>query len=91
MDIRYINTSFEITKNEIIFITKEGDINSFSIIKIEKEHSQTGEWMKYILYYRNRDLQKMEFPFYFRTTDKGMIRFLNQPNLVWKKESSIKT
>ena len=90
-DIRYNNTSFEITKKAITFHTKEGDINSFAIIKIEKDQIKDGEWEQYTLYYRNRDLQKIEFPFYFRTTDKGMIRFVNQPSLVWKKESSIKT
>lgn len=90
-NIRYNNTSFEIEKNAITFRTKEGDINSFTIIKIEKEQMQDSEWVQYTIYYRNRDLQKVEFPFYFRSTDKNMIRFMNQPSLVWKKESGIKT
>jgi hypothetical protein len=91
IDFRYNNTSFEITEKTIVFRTKEGDVNSFAIVRIEKEQIKDGEWDQYTIYYRNRDLQKVEFPFYFQRTDKNMIRFVNQPTLVWKKESTIKT
>jgi hypothetical protein len=90
-DIRYNDTSFEIKKKEIIFRTKEGSSESFSIIKIEKEQMQDKEWLQYTLYYWSRDLQKVEFLFYFQPADSGVIRFKNQPYLVWKKDTGITT
>ena len=90
-NIRYKDTSFEIKKKAITFNTKEGDSNKFTIIKIKKELMQDKEWVQYTIFYRDRDLQKAEFPFYFLSTNSGMIRFENQPYLVWKKDSGIKT
>ena len=84
-DIRYDNTSFEIKRKTLTFHTREGDYNSFAIIEIKKEQMEDNEWLQYTIYYRNRDLQKVEFPFYFCLSDKNTIRFVNQPYLVWKK------
>jgi len=90
-NIRYKDTSFEIKKKAITFCTKEGDSNKFTIIKIKKELMQDKEWVQYTIFYRDRDLQKTEFPFYFLSTNSGIIRFENQPYLVWKKDSGAKT
>ena len=90
-DMRYKDTSFEIKKKEIIFRTKEGNSESFSIIKIKKEPKQDKEWIQYTIFYWSRDLQKVEFPFYFLPADSGAIRFKNQPYLVWKKDTGITT
>lgn len=90
-DIRYNDTSFEIEKKAITFRNKEGDNNSYAIIEIKKELMQDGQWVQYTIFYKDRDLHKVEFPFYFYASDKGMIRFKNQPYLVWKKDSDIKT
>jgi hypothetical protein len=90
-NIRYNDTSFEIKKKAITFHTKEGDSNKFTIIKIKKELMQDKEWVQYTIFYCDRDLKKVEFPFYFRSSDSSVIRFKNQPYLVWKKESGIKT
>lgn len=90
-DIRYNDTSFEIKKKAITFRTKEGDSNSFRIIEIKKEVLQDKEWVLYNIFYIDRDLHKVKFPFYFRSSDSGMIRFKNQPYLVWKKDSGVKT
>ncbi len=85
-DIRYENTYFEITKQEITFGTKDGDSNSYTILEIKKKPLEDEDWVKYTIYYQNSDLQKVEFPFFFRSSDRDVIRFLNQPSLVWKKE-----
>jgi hypothetical protein len=90
-DIRYNDTYFEIDKRIITFHTKEGSTESYAIVKIEKKTIPDDEWINYTIYYRNRDLQKVEFPFYFRPSQNGVIRFKNQPSLVWKKEVDIKT
>lgn len=90
-DVRYNDTSFEIEKKAITFRTKEGDSNSYAIIELKKELMQDGQWVQYTIFYKNRDLHKVEFPFYFHASDKGMIRFKNQPYLVWKKDAGITT
>ena len=90
-DIRYSNTHFEIEKETITFQTKEGDRNSYTIIEIKKEPMQDGQWVQYTIFYKDPGLHKVEFPFYLYTSEKSMIRFKNQPNLVWKKEVGIAT
>lgn len=90
-DIRYNETSFEIEKKAITFRTKEGDSNSYTIIKIKKELMLDGQWVQYTIFYKDLDLHKVEFPFYYNASDKGMIRFKNQPYLVWKKDVGITT
>jgi protein-tyrosine phosphatase len=88
-NISYSDTYFEIEKESITFRTKEGDRNSYKIIKIKKEPMQDDVWVLYTIFYRDQDLQKVEFPFYFQTTDRGVIRFKNQPGLVWKNINSL--
>lgn len=90
-NIRYKDTSFEIKKKAITFRTKEGDSNRYRIIEIKKEVMQDKEWVLYTIFYIDQDLQKEEFPFYFRSSDSSMIRFKNPPYLVWKKDSDINT
>jgi hypothetical protein len=85
-DIRYENTYFEIKKREITFGTKNGDSDSYTILEIKKKPMQDDNWVQYTIFYQNRDLQKVEFPFYFQSSDRGVIRFMNQSSLVWKKE-----
>lgn len=86
-DIRYRGTSFEIKKDAITFQDKNGDKNSYSIIEIKREFLPDKKWALYTLCYLDNNLKKMEFPFYFRSSDEGMIRFKNQPSLIWKKDT----
>jgi hypothetical protein len=88
---QYKDTSFEIHQKAITFRTKEGDSNSYGIVEIKKEMMEDKEWVLYTIYYINNNLQKMEFPFYYQLCDSGVIRFKNQPSLVWRKDRSIKT
>lgn len=90
-DMRYTDTSFEIKRKAITFMTKEGDVNNFPIVKVKMEPMGDKEWVQYTIFYRDRDLRKVEFPFYFCSSGSGMIRFKNQPSLVWKKDAGIKT
>jgi hypothetical protein len=85
-DIRYNGTYFEIKKKAITFRTKDGDSNSYTIIKIKRQLLKDKDWVQYTIFYRDLDSQKVEFPFYFRSADRGVIRFKNQPSLVWKKD-----
>lgn len=90
-DLRYADTSFEIKRKTITFMTKEGDVNNFPIVKVKKEPMDDKEWAEYTIFYRNRDLRKVEFPFYFHSSGRSMIRFKNQPSLVWMKNVGTKT
>jgi predicted transcriptional regulator with HTH domain len=86
-DIRYSGTSFEIKKGAITFQDKNGGINSYRIVEIKREFMRDEKWVRYTLCYLDNNLKTMEFPFYFLSSDEGMIRFKNQPSLIWKKDT----
>ena len=83
----YEDTYFELQRNRIIFKTIEGDLNIHPIAKVEKTEVAKDEWILYTIHYVNRDLQKVEFPFYYYALDEGTIIFKNQTNVVWRKET----
>ncbi len=83
---QYADTYFELKKNRIIFKTKTGDINVHPITKIKRQKIAKDEWILYTIHYRNNEMQKVEFPFYYHTLDDGMILLKNQKNIVWRKE-----
>lgn len=81
---KYRDTFFELRKKVVIFRTKEGDVNSYTITKMKREKNRNDEWILYTIYYQNNNL-KTEFPFYYHPSQNGLIRFKNQLNLAWKK------
>ena len=83
--IKYRDTSFELMRDKIIFKTKDGDINVHYITKTQEEKLKNDEWVLYTVHYMNRELQKIEFPFYFHPSQGGLIRFKNQEKVVWRK------
>jgi protein-tyrosine phosphatase len=88
-DIKYSDTFFKIEKKAITFHTREGDNNSYTIIGIKKEQMQDGRWVQVTIFYKENERQKVEFPFYFQSAGSGIIRFKNQPGLVWKNINSL--
>jgi hypothetical protein len=84
-DIKYGNTFFELKRNAVVFGTKEGDVNSFPILDVKIEKIQDKDWILCTIFYETADFQKVEFPFYFCKGHSGLIRFRNQPSLVWQK------
>lgn len=85
-DIRYSGTFFAIDKGTLTFQDKNGEKNSYTLIRITRESIEDRNWMLYTFHYLDRDLKKVEFPFYFRSSETMLIRFRHQPSLVWKKE-----
>ena len=83
----YEDTYFELQRNRIIFKTIEGDLNIHPIAKVEKTEVAKDEWILYTIHYVNRELQKVEFPFYYYALDEGTIIFKNQTNVVWRKDT----
>ncbi len=88
-DIRYSGTSFEINKDAITFQDKNGDRNTYTIVEIKRENMPDENWMLFTLCYLDNHLKKIEFPFYFRSSEEGMIRFKHQPSLIWKQDSRL--
>jgi protein-tyrosine phosphatase len=87
-NILYAGTFFKIEKNAITFHTKEGDSNSYAIKKVKKEQMQDPAWLQITIFYTENGSQKTEFPFYFQSAGRGLIRFKNQPDLIWKNMNS---
>jgi protein-tyrosine phosphatase len=87
-DIKYSGTFFKIDKKAITFRTKEGDTSSYAIIKVKKEPLQDPEWVQVTIFYRDRDRPKVEFPFYFHSKGRPIIRFKNQTHLTWENINS---
>ena len=86
-DIRYSGTSFEINKDAITFQDKNGDRNTYTIVEIKRENMPDKSWKLYTLCYLDNHLKTMDFQFYFRSSEQGMIRFKHQPSLIWKQDS----
>ena len=84
-DTKYEEAYFELQRNMVIFGTRDGDINGFPILKVKKEKFQDKAWMLYTIFYETNDFQKMEFTFYYHAGTPELIRFKNQPSLVWQK------
>ncbi len=84
-DSRYVDRSFEITKNSIICEQGGGyfDFVSFPIKK--KKKTTRNATTLYTVTYFNSEGLKYEFSFYYTLANGGVIRFKNQKNLVWKK------
>jgi len=84
--LKYQDTFFEMKTGLLVLGTKTGEVQSFTITKVERKKLCEEEWVLYTVFYQNDSLQKLELPFYYHPAKKGFIRFKNQENLVWKKE-----
>lgn len=81
---KYKDTYFELRRNEVCFGTVEGSVNAYIISEIEKKQ-ENDDWILYTISYIDEALKKSEFVFYYNPRDDGLIRFKNQPTLVWRK------
>ncbi len=84
--IEYQNTFFEIRSGLLVLGGMTGEVQNYTISKVERKKLRDEEWVLYTVIYQNDSLQKFEFPFYFSQAKNGVIVFKNQENLVWKKE-----
>lgn len=90
-NISYSGTFFELKKDVIVFGSKDGDVNTYRILEVKKQKMENNEWDSYIIFYQDNDFHRVEFSFFYRSTGTPVIRFKNQPVLVWKKETQVKT
>jgi len=87
----YTGTFFELKRDAVVFGTKDGDVNTYRILEVKKQKMENNEWDSYTIFYQDNDFHRVEFSFFYRASDTQVIRFKNQPVLVWKKETQIKT
>jgi len=85
-DSKYKETSFELTVDKIIFRTLRGEVNANTIKKIKKKKAPDPEETLFTLTYVNLEGQETIFSFFFSQKNGGMIRFQNQPEIIWTKE-----
>ena len=87
-DPRYVNHPFEIKKDTLIFEQGLGffDFDVFPIGNLEKI-DKDGNTL-YIIHYLLPAGRKFEFSFYYASTEGGVIRFKNQPEMKWTKTKS---
>ena len=84
--LKYQDTFFEMKTNLLVLGMKTGEVQSFTVTKVERKKLPEEEWVLYTVFYQNDSLQKFEFPIYYNPAKNGVIRYKNQENLVWKKE-----
>jgi len=85
-DSKYKETSFELTPDRIIFRTPGGEVNANTIKKIKKKKAPDPEETLFTLTYVDLEGQETIFSFFFSQKNGGMIRFQNQPEIIWTKE-----
>ncbi len=85
-DSKYKDTSFELTPEKIIFRTLRGEVNANTIKKIKMKKAPDTEETLFILTYVNLEEQESLFSFFFSEKNGGMIRFQNQPEIIWTRK-----
>ena len=86
-DSKYKETYFELTQDKIIFRTLGGEVNANTIKKIKKKKVPDTEEALFTLTYVSLEGQESIFSFFFSQKNSGMIRFENQPEIIWTKET----
>jgi hypothetical protein len=85
---KYTDRSFEITKGTITFGIGEGNFEIYSIKKIRMEKIAEEKSILYTIYYENSDGDENIFAFYYTPEKGGIIRFKNQRQIEWEKQSN---
>ena len=80
---KYVDRSFEITKNVIVLGTGQGNTDIHSISNIQE--ARDGEGILYTFSYTNREGQPDRFSFYYDSARGGVIRFKNQQEIEWTR------
>lgn len=84
-DSKYKETYFELTPDKIIFRTLGGEVNANTIINIKTKKDPETEETLFTLTYVNLEGKESLFSFFFSQKNGGIIRFQNQPEIIWTK------
>jgi hypothetical protein len=74
-------------EDTISFGTVEGDVQTYSIIKIKKNREE-GEWITFTIHYLDNDFQRYELPLYFHPINDGILRFKNKEEVTWFRDKT---
>ena len=85
-DPDYADRPFEITADEVIFVTGEESFDTYPITKIKIEKDLKEQKNLYVICYKNSARQEYKFSFYYDPANKGTIRFKNHRQMVWTKK-----
>lgn len=82
-DERYAGRTFEFTAGSVIFQTGDGpfDFTAHPIQKVSIQ--QNGAITNYDIEYGTIEAGSFSFTFSYLPHDQGMIRFSNQPEMIW--------
>jgi len=83
---KYEGCFFEFRTNTITIGPREGEPSTFAITNIKREKERNEEWTLYTIFYVAQG-EEYEFPLYFLLEKGGVIRFKNQLDIVWTRES----
>lgn len=83
---KYEGCFFEFRTNTISIGPQEGEPSTFAITNIKKKKERNEEWTLYTIFYVDKGAE-YEFPLYFLLEKGGVIRFKNQLDIVWTRES----
>lgn len=85
--LKYKGCFFELRTNSITIKPQEGEPNSFAITNIIRKKKSKEEWTRYTIYYVDQGGKEYEFPILYHPERNGVIRFKNQLDIVWTRES----
>jgi hypothetical protein len=83
---KYEGCFFEFRTNTITIGPLEGEPSTFAITNIKRKKESNEEWALYTIFYVDKG-EEYEFPLYFLLEKGGVIRFKNQLDIAWTRES----
>jgi hypothetical protein len=81
----YVGSFFGLQEDTITFGTIEGDVQVYSIIKIDK-NEENGKWKLFTIHYLDNNYKRCELPIYFHPINDGILRFKNKEEITWFRE-----
>jgi hypothetical protein len=85
-DPRSAGSFFEVTENEIIIGTVEGEKNSSAIKTVGRKVIGSEGNILYTIHYGNSEEENIKLSILYNPANNGTIRFQNRNRVVWVKE-----
>jgi hypothetical protein len=83
----YEGSFLEFHEDAISFGTVEGDVQTYTIIKI-KSSKEEGDWESFIVHYLDDNSKRCELPIYFHPVNDGILRLKNKQEITWFREKT---
>jgi hypothetical protein len=86
-DPKYEDRFFEVDRSTITFGKGGGDSDTHSITSIEIEKGDEARGNLYTIAYKDKEGQKFTFLIYYNPANQGTIRFKNQDQIEWTRQT----